>query len=379
MKFQSLIEIKIEGLNQEKFFNKLNNLGVEIFDFKRLSYSISIFKILTKDIKIVKKNLDSNNFKIIYIKKIGLNKFINKIISSVGIVLGLLIFLAFLFISNNFILRIDIIGNQNISSNTILEFLNNNKIGCFSSKNSINNENLEKILLANFNEISMVSVIEKGSTLIINIKEKIETANSDSLDNNKYKNIVAEYNGRIKNIELISGTLNVKPGSLFKKGDVLVFAYYYDSLNNKKCIEASAKINAEIWIETQYTHYENQIEKYYTGNEITIKNISLCGVNLFNQEKDIIYKNYETTQTQTKLKNVLLPITISTITYKEIKTKKITKMFQDYKEDILKKCQENTLQKLLKNDIILSENYNIINQTNDIINIQYVITVERVL
>ena len=54
-------------------------------------------------------------------------------------------------------------------------------------------------------------------------------------------------------------------------------------------------------------------------------------------------------------------------------------MFQDYKEDILKKCQENTLQKLLKNDIILSENYNIINQTNDIINIQYVITVERVL
>ena len=69
MKFQSLIEIKIEGLNQEKFFNKLNNLGVEIFDFKRLSYSISIFKILTKDIKIVKKNLDSNNFKIIYKKK----------------------------------------------------------------------------------------------------------------------------------------------------------------------------------------------------------------------------------------------------------------------------------------------------------------------
>ena len=46
---------------------------------------------------------------------------------------------------------------------------------------------------------------------------------------------------------------------------------------------------------------------------------------------------------------------------------------------VLKKCQENTLQKLLKNDIILSENYNIINQTNDIINIQYVITVERVL
>ncbi|MDD3862275.1 MAG: sporulation protein YqfD, partial [Clostridia bacterium] len=351
---KSLIEIKISGLNQEKVFNKLLEKGIEVFALTRDSRSSAIFSVSPNNLKKTITILNQNQITVKDIKKQGLIKLYSGAISRFGILIGFCLSLILLFISNNFIFSIKIYGTEKIDSKEVIEFLDKNKIGIFTNKAMVKIENLEFLILQNFEDISLVSMIKKGTSLIINIKEKEIKEESKN-----FHNIISDYNGRILEMNLVSGTSLKKAGDIIRKGDLLVGGYYFDSLGNKNKIKPEADIKVEVWIENKSVHYENVVESEFTGNEIKLRSVSLFGLEIFGSNQENIFEKYEKHEKVKKITNLILPLKIKYITLKEIEMKHKFIPFEDVKDFLIEQSKQNALQKLSEDDIIKDEQISI--------------------
>jgi len=350
MKIGSLLNIEIAGLNQEKIFNKFVDMGIEIVDLIRSSHSTASFSIQPNDLTKVKKILEQNQIAIKSIKKQGFIKYYSAMLLRVGILIGFCLSIILLFISNYFIINIRIYGNEQLSTVDILNFLMQNNVNSFTLKNSVESDELEILLMKNFDKISMVSIIKKGATLIVNIKEKIPDGNETD-----FENIVSEYNGRITDIRLISGTLKKKAGDIIKVGDILVEGSFIDSFSQKQKITPQAEIKAEVWFEEKIIHYEKSIVTEYTGNEIKLRSIMLFGLELFSNFSGKSFEKFEVKENYIQLKNVVLPLIIKCSIIKELRTFERISQFEDVKDELIEECKQKTLQRLGSNDIIKSE------------------------
>lgn len=349
MRIKSLLNIEIFGLNQEKIFNKLSEAGIEVFNLVRTSHSTAFFSITPNNLKKVQNILNENQIEIKKIKKQGFIKLYSTIFLRFGILIGFCLSVFLLIISNYFIINIKIYGNESLKTEDILNFLRNKNVNSLILKNSVNNDELEISILEQFNEISMVSIIKKGTTLIINIKEKI-------LENIlEFENIVSEYNGRIIDIKLVSGTPKKKVGDIIKIGDILVEGYFLNSHNEKVKINPQAEIRAEIWFEEKIIHYDKSIVSEYTGNEIKLRTVSIWGLELFSNFTEKKFDKFEIESSYIKLNNVILPFIIKSSIIKEIKIYEKFCLFEDVKDNLINECKEKALQKIENDDIIKNE------------------------
>ena len=245
-------------------------------------------------------------------------------------------------------------------------------ISPFVNQSSIDCEAVEKYLTSKFDKLSLVSVIKKGNSLIINVKEKIVNDEYENIES--FVPLVSNLNGRILSIKLIQGTLNVKVGDLISKGDVLVEPYIYDSSNELKKVKPQAEIIAEIWHEETYTHYDRQIVTKRTGNTYVEKQISLCGIDLMKTE-GCNYSSYEKEISESKF-SVFLPIKSKTITYYETVKEVVIEPFEDVKESLIEKCRKNALLKVEDCEIINKEYHKLISGAG-VHTIVYVIQTEK--
>lgn len=374
MKLKSLLHIKITGLNQEKIFNKFLDLGIDIYNLNRDSHSTASFFISPKNLNKVKIILKQNQITINNIKKFGWIKYYSTAIARLGILLGFILSIFLLIICNQFILNIRIYGNDKIKAVELVEFLNQNKIGNFTAKNFIDNDKLEFLIMQNFDEISMVSIIKKGTSLIINIKEKVLNSETEG----DYKNIVSTCNGRLTYVKLIDGTLKKKEGDLIKEGDILVESYYLDSKGNKSQIKPKAEFKIEVWLEEKIIHYERTIVTEYTGREMKFRTVSLFGLELFNNHINNTYENYETKENYTRIENTFLPLIIKYTTVKELHFFERYMPFAEIKNNLMEESKQKALQKLNNNDIIKDERCTITQGTGFTV-VSYLVIVDKEL
>lgn len=375
MDLKPLIKMEILGLNQEKIFNKFIKEKIETYDVKRLSQSNTIFKIKPQNFALCKKIIESNQIKLASTKSIGLYRLYKNFLLRIGIAISIFVCLVMCFIANMFILRIEVMGNEIIEDNQIIEFLSTKKIGTFTNKSTINVEELELDLMQNFSKISMISIIEKGSTLIINIKEK---STNDEYVTGDYENLVSNFNGRITEFQLVSGTPLKNVGDIVKVGDILVQSSYIDSSGNTQKIKAQANISAEVWYESRVTHYDSVIRTQATGAETQFYEISLMGLTIFSNKQENKYQKFEETITEKSFVNSILPLKITYYKYVEMASIEIVTDFNSVKDELVSNCKQNALQQVEQNDIIINENCTITEELG-YTKICYLVTVNKII
>lgn len=375
MKLKPLIKLEILGLNQENIFNNFIKQKIDTYDIKRLSYSKTIFKISPDNLAKTKKILENNQAKLTNTKFLGLYSFYKNFLLRLGITFGILTCLILCVIANFFILKIEIMGNEIIKTSQIIEYLANQNICVFSSKNVLDTEQIELDLMDNFNEISMISVIEKGTTLIINIKEKPE---NNEYVSGKYENLVSTFNGRITEFQLVSGTPLKNVGDIVKVGDVLVQSTYVDSAGNIQNIKAEAHITAEVWYEGRTVHYDSVIQTLPTGEETKFYEISLMGLTIFSNKKANIYEKFEENIIEKSFVNSILPIKIKYFKYTEMASIEIVTDFNSVKDELINDCKQIALQQVCENDTLISENCSITEELG-YAKICYLVTVNKII
>ena len=291
-----------------------------------------------------------------------------KIKQNLAIFLSIVFVFIAIAISCNMVYRVEIYGLDNVTKEEVVKVLNDNGYNVGKTKSSYNLDKLEIILKENINKISFASSIIKGNTLLININEKID---NDNLIYD-YKPLISPYDCIIKNINLKSGTSNVKNGDIVKKGDTIVFPYitYKDGTQLK--VEAEAEIQAYIEISNTTVYYENHTELVRSGEKLQQTQFSLLGLNLGARGDKVLFSNYQIeTKENYPYKNFFLPFKKTITYYYELVEKQVYIPFDKVVQNIIEKNQ-NLLYNNLQGNVTDKIEYE--TTTNLVENVYYVTT-----
>ncbi|MGN1200921.1 MAG: sporulation protein YqfD [Candidatus Caccovivens sp.] len=350
MRIKEQTQFFIHSLNQEKILNELSKIS-PLSNINRISKNETSFSCSYFSYKKVEKFLKNKGVEITQIRHFGILGKLSKIYSSVGLLLAIVAFAVFYLVQCQFVWRYEVNGLDKLENMQVVSFV---KEGFSNNKNKLNTKEVEIALLDNFDEISFVSCIVRGQTLVINIKEKLlpDEMNGD------FAPIVAQKNGKISKIELVSGTVTVKVGDFVKEGDVLVEPYTIDTSGQIKKVEAKASIEAEVYNEGSVDHYECFIEVKRTGRVCQSNEITLFGLKIYSFSDENNFAMYECEYEDVDLvKNIMLPFKMRKTFIYELEEKTINSKFEDVADEYIAKAKEKALEKCQDCDTIKEEFY----------------------
>lgn len=366
------IEYTLKNLNREKTLSKILQT-CEVKNVKIFEETYS-FQVRKKDKIRVQKLLDKFNVPVIKIKSKGVIPFLNNTIFRIGVIIPIILFLIFLCVSNTFIFNYKVFGNKLVSNEEIEKVLTSQNITGITKKSNINTTKLTNAL-QEIDKVSLVSVIIKGNTLIINIKEKVY--NLEYEDKGEFVPLVSGFNGIVTEISLIQGTPLVKVGQIVKVGQELVAPYVTDTQGQTLSVKPMADIKADVFL-TTITQVPDTLNKMIdTGNVIKNKIISLFNVDIFTRCPNNTFKNYRKEEKITDMSNnIILPIKIKETVFYEQTEQIIEDYYNSNKDEILKDCQQKTRQLVASCDII-KEEYKTITKVANINQISYTVVVNK--
>jgi len=326
------ITLDIHGVNLKRLIKTLYKNKIDIFHLVFLDHKNLEITINYNNLKNIKPLLKDYNYKIK--SRYGLNFFKNYLFSHLGLIVGAVCFIVILFLNSNFLSQIYITGNSRISNNEIISFLGQQNIKANTFFNTFDINEIENKLESNFDDISLVSVIKKGTNLIINIKEKIYV--EDVLSRT---DIICGEDGKILELNVIQGTSNYKVGDSVKKGDILVNGYNLVGESKVEC-KAIANIKMQVWYSSSITFNEEEVITKKTGKVISNSYFQIFNKKFLAKTHKVDFKNYiKEEKTQYLFNNLIVPIKLYTQKFYEIEEILQKNDFSSQKDAIIEKAK----------------------------------------
>ncbi len=159
-----------------------------------------------------------------------------------GVLLGSLIAIVLLVLSERFVWDVRVSGNTFMSEGEILRELKECGFGIGSYIPDVHAGELENRVLLASDRIAWISVYLDGTVARVQVIERAEASPSEDLS--RPANLVAAADGQIEVIELYRGNCVVKRGQAVKKGELLVSGLYDSSLTGYRWTRAAGKVLA---------------------------------------------------------------------------------------------------------------------------------------
>lgn len=212
------LTIKIHGENGEQILNRAAANGIGIWNL-RYKNGYILGNISAENFCKLRALKRGIKCKVSIIKKYGYIFSLKKYKKRTGFMLGIAAFSAILFFLSNFVWIINVEGNTNLSTQEIISSCK--KIGIYEGipKAKINNKYDSQRLQLVQDGIAWCSLNVEGGVLTVNLSE---TTVSDKSERQVPSNLKANFEGKIKKIDVTSGNSVVKVGDIVSKGDLLV-------------------------------------------------------------------------------------------------------------------------------------------------------------
>ncbi len=218
--FKGYVTVEVCGENASAFLSFLAVRLLSVQNVRRNDNCIS-FTLSLKDYKIIRalKHDFSQRVKIRHKKLVGFPQKMLFLVNRKSIAIGLVLFFAVLFSFSRFIWKIEIKGNKAVTEQEIV--LAYTELGVFRGmpKSSLDSYSIRDKFPLMIDKISWCSFNLEGSVLTVNITEVKESDKSNKL---AHSNLIAECDGIIKKIDVVSGYTKVKVGDVVARGEVLV-------------------------------------------------------------------------------------------------------------------------------------------------------------
>ena len=280
--FLGYVTVKIITNQPERFLNILLIKQIYLWDLKKISENELIFNISARGFKKLKNPVYEVNGKVKIINKKGLftlkKKFRNKKILLPGIFLVIFFFM----LLSSLILDIEIIGNNLAKTEDILEKLSEIDLQKFKFRSNIDNEKISVKLINDFDNIAWVGVYEKGTKLVIEIKER--NMPPEMIPKDIPCHLVATKDGIIKNLKVTNGEKLVNLNQVVTKGQVLVSGIINTAFDGLRYVHSTGEIIAETWWEEELKIKLYEYKKDYTG-----KSTERLFLKIFNKEADLSF------------------------------------------------------------------------------------------
>jgi len=137
-----------------------------------------------------------------------------------GIFFGIVFSVLLISFMGGYIWNITVVGNNRVTDAGIVDYLAQNGFKTGARWSSTDKENLEFGVMAEFPEVSWISINKLGSLALVEINETRDKPNV--ADDSKITNVVAQEDGIITHVTALGGWSTVKAGDAVSKGDLLI-------------------------------------------------------------------------------------------------------------------------------------------------------------
>ena len=320
MLFAGYLNIIIEGFFIERFLNICRQKEIFLKDLHRENSTYIKVKILKSDFKDIRHIAKRTKCKVKIEKKSGIPFLINRYRKRKIFAIATMVIAIFIFISTRFIWNIEIIGNENISTDEIKSIVSEYGIEVGKLKVNINPEKISNLIRLKRDDLAWIGITIKGTNAIITVEESVKIP--EIIDENDMSNIIAAEDSVISKIIVRSGTARVNVGDSVKKGDLLVEGVMEGNNTGIRNVHADADIfGVKIYQKESKENFVQNI-KIETGKKEEKKEICINNF-VINFNKGLLnFENYDTICTRKKIKifsNFNLPFELKKTTYIEYK------------------------------------------------------------
>ncbi len=271
--------IKISGYSPERFFNLCRINGIILWDILPVQDCFEC-SIRHHDYKKIDAFLEKTRVTAVILEEFGLPFFMRKNRKRKIFFAGIVITLLFLYGMTFFIWSFSFEGNEKISDDILLRFVNALDVDYGTRKDAIDIQMLEEEIREYFDGISWVSVRILGTKLVVNVKENYVSNSMEEKAEGTRDDLYAGTSGTIVSMITRKGVPQVKVGDEVAAGDVLVVGEVpiYDNDGNIVSYDY-VDADADVTIRTQYPIHR-QISRYYkhknyTGKEYRVPYVRL--------------------------------------------------------------------------------------------------------
>ncbi|TCP32345.1 hypothetical protein EV207_101324 [Scopulibacillus darangshiensis] len=320
------VNVTIKGRLPEQFINLCVKNGITIWDIKRIDDKSVSCSLLLSDIRKVKPVLKSTDCRIHFVDRKGFPFLLKRLLSRTGIIIGMVLFLAILFVLSNIVWRIDVTGADPKLESEIRKLLKKNDlhVGAFEFFLP-STEDIESYLSGKLTKVTWLGVSKDGTTYRVDVVQK-ELPKEDKQPGPR--NLIASKKAVIYDIFVENGQAAVEPDQVVQPGQLLISGMIGNE-KDPKFVGAKGKVIGETWYRSTTAVPLKSNYKTYTGNTYTKHQLRLFGwdMPLWGLEK----KPYKTFDREVTVKPVHfliwdLPIAYKRITYRQTEqaNKKLT-------------------------------------------------------
>ncbi len=302
-------------------------------DFETNAEGISLtFRLSSR--KTLEKWAESRKINLEETKKGGLPVFLFGYRFRFGLMAGMLISVFLVIMSGRFVRDISVVGNERISTASILEMLEDHgfSVGCYIP--DVNTDKIENSLLKDSTELSWISINILGGKAEVQVREYENKPPKEPLG--RPANLIAGKSGIIEEVRIYQGKVTVKAGDYVEKGDLIVSGLYDSERVGFRCTRANGSVLAR----TTTEYFVNIPFEYegieYTGEEYCDKyliffdyliNISKnCG------KEGALYDKIDIVEDCRLPGGAVTPIEIHTVKYSEYKRVKLKRSKEEAEE-----------------------------------------------
>ena len=223
---QGYVKIRITGYSPERFLNLCSRHHIFIWGLSPSGDSYEMF-LMVKGFRKLKPIIRKTHTKVTVLQRYGLPFFLHKYRKRYLFFAGAAICTLLIYLLSLHIWNIHIEGNYSRTDSTILSFLETKNIRHGMWKRQVDCSRIVKDLRAEYDDVIWASASLKGTRLIIQIKENMDTMPEDmeEMTSNEEQgptDLVAEEAGVITSIITRKGVPQVEPGTEVAPGDLLV-------------------------------------------------------------------------------------------------------------------------------------------------------------
>ena len=223
------VKIRISGESKERFLNMCRMKKVRMWDLREEAVETKdthekeaaiVMCMGSRELLESKNAIRKSGVKVDVLEKNGVPFLIRHVKKRIVFAVGILFCLAFLIAMMQKIWCIRVEGNQKVTNEEMITFLSELDVGIGCNISQLSYEDLEFEIRERFPDITWVSVVRKGTTLIVRIKEN-EFYNQTAVYED-HTDLTADYDGVILSMVVRQGVPLVKIGDTVAKGDILV-------------------------------------------------------------------------------------------------------------------------------------------------------------
>ncbi|MDE5818803.1 MAG: sporulation protein YqfD [Lachnospiraceae bacterium] len=271
---RATVRIDVKGNAKERYLNMCRARHFPVWDVTSDKKNDVITMCMNREDFLESKSaIRKTGVKVSVKEKNGLPFLLKKINKRRVFVAGAVLGMLFLFMMMRSIWAFQFEGTKRITDEQIVDYLESCGVTIGTPIRELNYEELEQGLREQFPEITWASVSQRGTTLIIRIREREYTEISQRYDDRT--DIVADVDGVIVSMVVKEGVPYVQKGDVISEGDILVggavpiydenseiSGYHYYHAQADILVETSQR-----YTDTLSLSYE---KKVYTGKEALI-------------------------------------------------------------------------------------------------------------